>query len=133
MVDDEGPTAMARVGQLLPVDRSDPLTGWGNEALEDLHVALLDAVDQVRRVVHLQRAAEGPQLGLASTRQLLEEIKARGEMEHYNNSGYGQLGADMASGAANLIEMLPGSMLEYRTVDTKPDLRPARWWERSRS
>lgn len=54
-----------------------------------------------------------PHLGLATTRQLLEEIAARGRTETY----YKQLGSDMASGAANLMESMPGSMLDYRTVD----------------
>jgi hypothetical protein len=52
-------------------------------------------------------------LGLATTRELLEEIKARGETEPH----YEEMGVGMAIGAANLIEQLPGSMLEYRTVD----------------
>jgi hypothetical protein len=58
---------------------------------------------------------EMPLLGLATTRQLLEEIKARGECEHY----YRDLGDEMAIGAANLIDRLPGSMLSYRTVDSE--------------
>jgi hypothetical protein len=57
---------------------------------------------------------EGPLLGLATTRQLLDEIAARGRTEvHYRDEGDA-----MAIGAANLIEMLPGSMLDYRTVDS---------------
>jgi hypothetical protein len=54
-----------------------------------------------------------PLLGLATTRELLLEIKARGEVE----PRYRQEGDDMAIGAANLLAMLPGSMLDYRTVD----------------
>lgn len=54
-----------------------------------------------------------PLLGLATTRELLTEIAVRGEMDH----GYGILGAEMAIGARNLLEQLPGSMLDYRTVD----------------
>jgi hypothetical protein len=52
-------------------------------------------------------------LGLATTRELLQEIKARGETENY----YLIEGADMAIGAANLLSQLPGSMLDYRTVE----------------
>lgn len=54
-----------------------------------------------------------PQLGLATTRELLVELKARGETEVY----YRELGDEMAIGASNLGRKLPGSMLEYRTVD----------------
>jgi len=58
---------------------------------------------------------ELPLLGLATTRQLLDEIAARGRTEvHYRTEGDA-----MAIGAANLIEMLPGSMLDYSTV--RPD------------
>ena len=53
-------------------------------------------------------------LGLATTRQLLEEIQARGETE----PRYETEGNEMAIGAANLLETLPGSMLDYRTVDS---------------
>lgn len=60
-----------------------------------------------------QWASEGPLLGLATTRQLLEEIQARGEMEDY----YEDIGNRMAIGAAHLLDLLPGSMLDYRTVD----------------
>jgi hypothetical protein len=57
--------------------------------------------------------ADEPLLGLATTRQLLEEIRARGETE----PRYRDLGDSMAIGAANLLGDLPGSMLDYRTVD----------------
>lgn len=53
-----------------------------------------------------------PHLGLATTRQLLIEVRARGKTEmHYQGEG-----SDMAMGAANLLDTLPGSMLDYRTV-----------------
>lgn len=54
-----------------------------------------------------------PNLGCATTRQLLEELKARGETEVY----YTELGNDMAIGAQSLIDSFPGSMLNYRTID----------------
>lgn len=57
--------------------------------------------------------ADEPLLGLATTRELLLEIKARGEVE----PRYEQEGNDMAIGAANLLDALPGSMLDYRTAD----------------
>lgn len=57
---------------------------------------------------------DSPKLGLATTRELLLEIKARGELEDY----YINEGLSMSIGAANLLETLPGSMLDYRTVDS---------------
>lgn len=60
---------------------------------------------------------EGPYLGLATTRELLEELKARGEVSATIGDYPEEMG-DMAIGAANLLEKLPGSMLDYRTVDS---------------
>lgn len=57
--------------------------------------------------------ADEPLLGLATTRQLLQEIRVRGEIEHR----YQDEGNMLAIGAANLLDILPGSMLDYRTVD----------------
>lgn len=55
----------------------------------------------------------GPMLGLATTRELLEEIRARGECEpRYEEEGHA-----LAIGAARLLDELPGSMLSYRTAD----------------
>jgi hypothetical protein len=59
-----------------------------------------------------------PQLGLATTRELLLEIKARGEISAAVGEYPIEMG-DMAIGAANLLDTLPGSMLDYRTVDAK--------------
>lgn len=56
--------------------------------------------------------ARGPQLGLASTRDLLSELAARGRTEVH----YVELGGAMLMGAMSLLEQLPGSMLDYRTV-----------------
>jgi hypothetical protein len=57
-----------------------------------------------------------PLLGLATTRQLLEELKARGEVSAAIDE-YPQEMGDMAIGASNLLNSLPGSMLDYRTAD----------------
>jgi len=54
-----------------------------------------------------------PNLGYATTRELLDEIAARGRLEQY----YRELGDAMAIGAESLKDSLPGSMLDYRTVD----------------
>jgi len=55
-----------------------------------------------------------PNLGCATTKELLLEIKARGEVP----IGPYQEETDMAIGAANLLYKLPGSVLDYRTVDS---------------
>jgi hypothetical protein len=53
-------------------------------------------------------------LGLATTRDLLLELKARGETEQY----YEALGHELAIGAQSMIDNMPGSMLDYRTVES---------------
>lgn len=62
-------------------------------------------------------AQNEPLLGLATTKELLEEIKCRGEMAAYSVGGGYDEEREMAIGAAKLIDTLPGSVLEYRTVD----------------
>jgi len=52
------------------------------------------------------------QLGYATTRELLLELKTRGETESY----YERLGGELAMGAASMLDQMPGSMLDYRTV-----------------
>lgn len=72
--------------------------------------ALYEQVLYPPRVVVVD--GDSPPLGLSTTRQLLDEIRARGEIENH----YEDLGHEMAIGAANLMDRLPGSMLDYRTV-----------------
>lgn len=75
--------------------------------------------DQKRKAAYRRGVTDGrrspsePSLGLATTQQMLAELRARGQAEMY----YEELGAELAMGAQNLIEKMPGSMLEYRTVD----------------
>jgi hypothetical protein len=76
---------------------------------------------QLLRQLRGQR--EKPLLGLATTRQLLTEIKARGEVEA-TVGRYETEGSEMAIGAASLMDKLPGSMLSYRTAD-EPDTEEA--------
>lgn len=57
-----------------------------------------------------------PNLGCATTRELLTEIEARGRISFEHGGGYPEE-RDMAIGAANLLQALPGSVLDYRTVD----------------
>ena len=70
------------------------------------------AADKRAEALAAEVVRRGPRLGWATTRELLEEIKARGELE----PAYVIIGGDMATGAANLLEQLPGSMLDYSTV-----------------
>lgn len=60
---------------------------------------------------------EHARLGLASTRELLEELKTRGEVSPMIGA-YPEEMSNMAIGAAWLMDSLPGSMLDYRTVDS---------------
>jgi hypothetical protein len=53
-----------------------------------------------------------PLLGLATTRQLLEELEARGECEHVHPMD----GRNLAIIAKGQLENLPVTMLDYRTV-----------------
>lgn len=64
---------------------------------------------------------DGPLLGLATTRQLLEELAARGRHEPH----YEALGTDMCNGATSMLAALPGSMLDYRTAGPGADDRPS--------
>ena len=56
-----------------------------------------------------------PLLGLATTRELLEEIQARGECEHEREI----IGVMMAGAAGWMLKTLPDEMLSYRTVDSQ--------------
>lgn len=63
-------------------------------------------------------------LGYATTRELLEEIAARGRCE----DRYREEGDALAIGAANLLNTLPGSMLSYRTVGEESPTEPPPGW-----
>ncbi len=52
-------------------------------------------------------------LGLATTRELLTEIKARGECEFRD----WKEGAVVAALASGMLDMLPDRMLDYSTVN----------------
>lgn len=54
-----------------------------------------------------------PHLGLATTRQLLEELAARGDAEV---TRYRMTGLELANTASVLIRRLPEAMLDYRTT-----------------
>jgi hypothetical protein len=63
----------------------------------------------------------GPNLGLASTRELLEELRARGavakltalDLHHYDDAQDIHLAAD------RLLRLLLPATLDYRTVDSR--------------
>ena len=54
-------------------------------------------------------------LGLATTRELLLELKARAEVAVTIGEYPEEMNA-LAIGAANVLDSLPGSMLDYKTV-----------------
>jgi hypothetical protein len=58
--------------------------------------------------------SDEPQLGLATTQQLLEEIKVRGEV----SVTIGQEATIMVVLASHLLRNLSYPMLHYRTVDS---------------
>lgn len=64
-----------------------------------------------------RKESEEPYLGLATTRHLLMELKARGEVSATAGEYPEEMGG-MAIGASNLMDSLPGSMLDYRTIDS---------------
>lgn len=56
-----------------------------------------------------------PLLGLATTRELLTELRSRGEVEHI---AYGSMFGELMAQAANaLLEDLPEPLLNYSTVE----------------
>lgn len=58
-----------------------------------------------------------PHLGLATTREIIEELKARGDFEA--RVYHSEQGDKLADAMRMLLKTLPGSMLDYRTVDPK--------------
>jgi hypothetical protein len=58
---------------------------------------------------------DGPRLGLATTRQLLEELSARGRVER--SSGTRPLAGALERAADRLLLELRAEVLDYRTVD----------------
>lgn len=64
-------------------------------------------------VTRKPRLGYQPNLGLATTRELLEEIRVRGEVEPV----FIKYGNIMSDAACSLVESLPRSVLNYRTVD----------------
>lgn len=61
--------------------------------------------------------AEQANLGLATTRELLEELQTRGETERFRNPDNAMLGDALQRQAGDLWALLPQDMLAYRTVD----------------
>lgn len=63
--------------------------------------------------MHLDRPLDDPLIGLASTRQLLMELKERGEME----SAFMAEGVRLAIAARSLLDWLPTEMLDFRDYE----------------
>ncbi len=95
------------------IDRNWNMTSLTEDELVDYALKALDKLaDDARRL------ANSPHLGNATTKELLEEIGARGRLlvvEGY----YPMEGSEMNVRSQALIEELPGSVLDYRTVDVK--------------
>lgn len=60
-----------------------------------------------------EATSDEPLLGLATTRQLLEELRARGSAHRPGMSG-----RFMAKEAQSMLDILPEVVLRYRTVDS---------------
>jgi len=72
--------------------------------------------DTCRYLEYLDTFMKSPNLGLATTRQLLEEIRDRGEV----SATIGQLPMEstwMMRRANGMLNVLPPRLLDYRTVD----------------
>lgn len=102
-----------------PVDR-DKLPNWADSPLRKAVAnAFLELIGRDAQTVSSgwgRKEEESPWLGFATTRELLQELKARGEVSAFVGE-YPETMGDMAIGAAKLLDGLPGSMLDYRTVD----------------
>lgn len=69
-----------------------------------------------------------PSLGLAYTRQLLEELRARGEMESGTSTEEDVAAATKLYGTVQaLLDTLPVGILQYRTADEVPSKRDHDW------
>lgn len=60
-------------------------------------------------------ASNEPRLGLATTRQLLEELESRGRVDHVHTGSSAALALGLHADA--LMKTLPEKLLRYRTVD----------------
>lgn len=56
------------------------------------------------------------QLGLATTRELLEEVKARGETTKFSYPAMGRKGDALANVARFILAGLPAEILDYKTA-----------------
>ena len=82
-----------------------------------------DTAEEARE--HVKEAHDKPQarplLGLATTREMFEEVKARGEVAgaiaEGMAGGHSHAARDMAMVAGDMLEELPAELLDYRTTD----------------
>lgn len=100
--------AEARVAELTEANKR----ALAGAAAHHLYGSYQQRTGKQQKEIERITAEPQPWLGLATTRQLLAEIKVRGETE----DRYREEGDAMAIGAANLLDTLPGSMLDYKTV-----------------
>ncbi len=87
------------------------------EIFDELMAHLDEVINEVIRAT--RKAAEGPQLGLATTGQMLQELEARGAIGMLDDSMIPQRGAlrMLDEVARRLQASLPPAVLDYRTVD----------------
>ena len=120
----ERPEDAARryAGQLLALRRGLIERNWDTTSLseDEIVVYALAALDELdadakANAVIAHEAGCHAWLGLATTKELLEELVARGRTEPQRIA----LGARLHRMAFELLEALPSSMLEYRTAEPK--------------
>lgn len=120
----ERPEDAARryAGQLLAlrrglIERNWDMTSLPEDEIVAYALAALDELDADAKAnaVIAHEAGCHAWLGLATTKELLEELVARGRTEPQRIA----LGARLHRMAFELLEALPSSMLEYRTAEPK--------------
>lgn len=85
---------------------------WGYVLAPELPVLLPPKDRDLYRLIPIPEEAN---LGLATTEQLLNELRVRGEVESVNV--YQTAGRELAEEAKRLLAELPPAMKAYRTVD----------------
>lgn len=100
------------------------MTDRMQQAVKDMQTSFQRFTEELDRAIPGWRelipsfAPEKANLGLATTKQLLEELQARGQMMAVGRfEPYRPAFELLESAAARLVEGLPTNVLEYRPVD----------------
>lgn len=96
----------------LPDDADSPLRAAVASAFVDVTGAYAETLSSGWG----RKEDDSARLGLATTYELLEELRARGTVSATVGEYPAQMGS-MAMRASELLDSLPGPMLAYRTVD----------------